>query len=162
MAGVKTQKTELYWRRLDGSTYSIVKVPGVTSLASSPGTPQKIDVTDMDSDAVESLAGLQDNGQLQVQLNLLPWNNSNRDDQLLYLNQSNGDVSTYIIGMSDGTDDPTVHSSTGVLTLAATRSWRQFSASFVGASESISARDAVRITAPLEISGSITVTDRSS
>ena len=160
MAGVATQKTNLYWRRLSGGTYSIVKIPGVTSLASSPGSPQKIDVTDMDSTAVESLAGLQDNGQLQVALNRLPYNDGNRDDQILYLTQANGDVSLYIIGLSDGTAPPTVDSGSGVVTYPNTRSWMHFSGSFVGASSNIAARDAVRITAPIEISGSITEVDK--
>ena len=161
MAGVKTQKTKLYWRRLNGATYSIVPVLEGTQLTTAPGSPQKIDTTSLDSDAVESLAGLTDNGTLQFQLNLLPWDDGDADDQTLFLAQANGDVSKYIIGLSDGTAPPTVDSGSGVVTYPTTRSWRHFDGSFVGATETYNGRDAVRISAPIEITGAITKVARS-
>jgi hypothetical protein len=162
MAGVKTQGSQIYIRTGAASSYALLRIPGVTGFTFNGQAGQKIDVTDLDSTNVESIAGLLDNGQLQLSCNHLPWNNANRDDQLTFLALANGTDTVVVIGGSDGTDTPTVHATTGVLTLAATRSWLNFNVSVGGPSDQVNGRDAYRFTYALEISGSITRTDRSS
>lgn len=161
MPGVKTQGTQLYWRRLNGAEYSIVPVRS-SSLAPGGGGNSPIDVTDLQSTAAESIAGLLDNGALTVNANLLPWNHADADDQVLFLGQASGDESLYIIGMADGTAAPTVDDTTGVVTYSTARSWRHFTGSYGGTPlEQINAKDAARLSISIQISGAITRVPRS-
>jgi len=160
MAGIKTQATQVWIRTGAASSYALLRIPGITGLQFSPQNGTKIDVTDLDSTAVESIAGLIDNGQLTLNMNRLPWDNANRDDQILFEAIANGTATEVVVGLSDGTATPTVHASTAVLTLANTRSWLNFAVSMGGVTSQINGKDAVRQTATLEISGAITRTDR--
>ncbi len=162
MAGVKTQGSQVWFRTGGVGTYALVRIPGVSSFTFNTQNGTKIDVTDLDSTAVESLAGLVDNGAFQLNINRLPWNNSNRDDQVTFLSQAQATVSHYVIGLSDGTDAPTIDATTAVITYDANRSWLHFDASYVGYSNQTNARDAFRVTATAEITGSITDVERTS
>ena len=157
MAGVKTQGSQVWFRTGGAGTYALVRIPGVSSFTFNTQNGTKIDVTDLDSTAVESLAGLVDNGAFQLNINRLPW-----DDQIAFLTQAQATVSHYIIGLSDGTDAPTINATTGVVAYDANRSWLHFEASYVGYSNQTNARDAFRVTATAEITGSITDVERSS
>lgn len=160
MAGIKTQKTHIFYRTGAASTFAMARVQGVTGFTPSAGAPTPINVTDLDSDATENILGLQDNGTVAYAMNRLPWNDARAAAQNAFLEQLVGEERRYVIGYSDGTAPPTVDSATGVITLPATRSYDQFLGSYGGFSTAFAANDAARITANVSIVGVVDHTPR--
>lgn len=162
MAGVKTQLTKYYYRTGTSGTYALVAIPGVTGIPLSVPSSTKIDVTDLDSTAKETLIGLTDNGTFTLPLNFLTFGQTGAAAQATFLAQATGAETTYVIAMADGTGVPTIHVTTGVITYATTRSHLTFTGVFGATGKTFATDDAVRCTAEITISGSITETAKSS
>lgn len=163
MAGVKTQKTKFYYRTGTSGTYALVAIPGVTSIPLSAPSASKIDVTDLDSDAKETIVGLTDNGSFSLSLNYLAFGQTGAAAQEAFLAQATNASTIYVIAMADFTIAvaPTISVTTGIITYSADRSHRTFTGIFGGVSETYGTDDAVRATADITISGAITRTPKS-
>lgn len=163
MAGVKTQKTKFYYRTGTPGTYALGAIPGVTSIPISAPSASKIDVTDLDSDAKETIVGLTDNGSFSLSMNYLSFGQPGAAAQETFMTQAAGATTIYVVAMADFTTAvaPTIHVTTGAITYSADRSHRTFTGIFGGASETYASDDAVRATADITISGAITRTPKS-
>ena len=161
MAGVKTQLTKFYYRTGAAASYALVAIPGITSIPLSAPTSTKIDVTDLDSLAKESLVGLTDNGSFTLPLNYLTFGQTGAAAQATFLSQATGASTVYVVAMADGTVAPTIDAATGVITYDTGRSHRTFTGIFGGASEAFATDDAVRTTVEITISGAITKDNKS-
>lgn len=161
MAGVKTQKTKLYYRTGTSGSYALVAIPSVTAVPIPAPAAANIDVTDLDSDAKEFVVGLVDNGAFTLTLNHISFGQTGAAAYETFMSQAVGTSSTYVVAMSDGTVAPTIHLTTGVITYDSGRSYRTFTGIFGGAGDTFAVDDAVRATANITISGAITRTPKS-
>lgn len=161
MAGVKTQKTQIYYRTGTAGSYALVAIPSVTAIPIPAPTASNIDVTPLDVDSKEFIVGLVDNGSVALTLNHISFGQTGAAAYETFMSQAVGTSSTYIVAMSDGTVAPTIHVTTGVITYDSGRSHRTFTGIFAGAGDSYNLDDAVRATATITISGSITRTAKS-
>ena len=159
--GVKTQLTKFLYRTGAASTYALVAIPGVTGIPLAVPSTSKIDVTDLDSTAKETIIGLADNGTFTLALNYLTFGQTGAAAQATFLAQATGDETVYIVAMADGTTAPTIDATTGVVTYHAGRSHLTFNGVFGAAGKTFSTDDAVRVTAEITISGAITQTLKS-
>ena len=161
MAGVKTQLTKYYYRTGAPGTYALTAIPGVTGIPLSVPSAAKIDVTDLDSTAKETIVGLTDNGSFTLPLNFLTFGQTGAAAQAAFLAQATGAETIYVVAMADGTVAPTINVTSAVITYAPGRSHLTFTGIFGAAGKSFSTDDAVRCTAEITISGSITETLKS-
>ncbi len=161
MAGVKTQKTKLYYRTGSSGTYALVAIPSITAIPIATPSASNIDVTDLDSDAKEFVIGLVDNGSFTLTLNHISYGQTGAAAYETFMSQAVGTSATYIVAMADGTDAPTVDATTGVITYDTGRSHRTFTGIFGGAGDTFNVDDAVRATCTITISGAVTRTPKS-
>ena len=159
--GVKTQLTKFYYRTGAASSYALVAIPGVTGIPLSVPTTSKIDVTDLDSLAKESLIGLTDNGTFTLALNYLTFGQTGAAAQATFLAQATGTETVYVVAMADGTTAPTIDATSGVITYHSGRSHLTFNGIFGAAGKTFATDDAVRATAEITITGAITETLKS-
>lgn len=151
MAGIKTQGTQLWFRAGSTGSFAMTRVDGVTAIPLSGGAPSEINVTDLDSTANEIIYGLENNGSISLAMNTKE--TTGQEDLIA---QSIGDSRTYVVGLSNGVAAPTVDATTGVITYPTTRSWRHFTGVYGGFVETYGANDAIRGTATIGVSGSVT------
>ena len=128
---IKAQGTEL--RLGSGSPVSYTVIPEINSFSGPGGSVSVIDVTDLSSAAKEKLAGLNDNGQLGFELNLIP---TNTQHAALRAAKDAGTTQSFELEFVDGTV------------------WT-FSAIVVGFSVSGAIDGVVKASVTLEISGEI-------
>jgi len=116
---VKTQGTQLYF--IDPDTFAVTPVGCVTTLTGLTAGRDQIEVTCLDSDAREYLAGMATPGAAQFTINSDPADVSHVRLHELYVE---GTTLDWAIGWSDGTAAPTSDST--AFTLPSTRSWITF------------------------------------
>lgn len=85
MSGTKTQKCRLFKSTDGGTTY--VHVPGVTTVNKPQSSKSEIDMTDLDSDAMEYELDIPDNGSVDFPIN---FNGSNTVHQELLAMETSG------------------------------------------------------------------------
>ncbi|MGH8430736.1 MAG: phage tail tube protein, partial [Solimonas sp.] len=100
---------------------TIVKVSKVTGVTGTGGANDQIDVTDLDSTEKEFIAGLPNPGAVSAALNFNSGEVVHRD---LYALWQSGVKVKWIIGLADGTADPTI--TTGTITWPTTRTYFEF------------------------------------
>ncbi len=161
MAGVKTQKTKLYYRTGTSGSYDLVAIPSVTAIPIPAPTASNIDVTPLDVDSKEFIVGLVDNGSVALTLNHISYGQDGAAAYETFMAQAVGTSSVYVVAMSDGTVAPTIDDTTGVITYSTGRSHRTFTGIFAGSGDSYNLDDAVRATATITISGSVLRTPKS-
>jgi hypothetical protein len=119
---VKTKGTELFFLKLDSNGYSVVKLGCPKGIAGLGGAKSQIDETCLDSLEMEFGPGMGSPGAITVNLDFDPAKVSHRD---LVEMDENDTITTWIVGLSDGTALPTVDSA-GTLTYPATRTFVSF------------------------------------
>lgn len=120
---VKTQGTELYVRMQNTTTgYDLFKVGCPTGITGLGGSRSQIETTCLDDVEQTFVAGFPQPGQVTVNLDFDPSKVSHRE---LWDHFDDGDVLKWVIGLSDGTAQPTVDGS-GTITFATTRSFIEF------------------------------------
>lgn len=72
MAVIKSQKTALYLGAGTASPETFVKVGGITDIGAPESSTTEIDITDLESNAKEFVAGLKDFGSITMQLKYDP------------------------------------------------------------------------------------------
>lgn len=133
---VKTQGTKL---KLAGTSSPITytAMANVTSISGLGGQKGDIDITNFDSTAKEFLTGLEDPGQVQVEINYSP---SDTTQNTLWTLKDSGDLRSWRIQLSGASPAPYFGFSATV---------QQFQVNF-------QTDDVVRATVTLRVSGSIT------
>jgi hypothetical protein len=151
---LKSQGSELYLLDETGSPTTVLKIGNLTSVGALGGSASDIDVTNLDSVAMEFLVGLLDNGAANLGINLDPQNQSH-----ITLDSIKGGIRySWALGLSDGTAAPTDNGSAFVL--PTTRTFLTFSASLQQWQYDVQVNDAVRVTTALRVSGAITLTPK--
>ncbi len=133
---IKAQGTELQLGA--GSPLQYTKIAEINSFNGPGGNVSVIDVTDLSSDAKEKLAGLNDNGQLSFECNLVPTN-------------------TQHAALREAKENGTTISAKIIFTDTGTTEWT-FNAIVTGFSVSGAVDGVVKASVTLEISGEITET----
>lgn len=149
---VRTQLTEVFI--LDTST-TIKKILNVADVGEFGPQADDIEVTNLESTAKEFLTGLGDNGEVTLQLNLIP---TDLMHQLLAAQAGSGTRYQFAVCLSEGATDPTVLAGAIVPPAASVRTTFIFTASVKAFRHGIKANDAVRTHCVLRISGAIATT----
>jgi hypothetical protein len=144
----RTQKTEIGY--LD-TTFK--KIPNVADGGEVGPQADDIDSTNFDSDAMEFLTGLANNGEMTLQINLDP---QDAVHQQLADEAGSGNRFPFWVGLSDGTALPTVVSGALVPPLASARTSYTFLASIKSFREAFKKNDIVRVNVTIKLSGGIT------
>lgn len=155
---LQTQQTEIWMLDTDESPATLIKIGNVTGLGEFGPQGNDIDTTNLDSTAMEKIAGLGDNGDVTLNINVA--------DQAAHrrlLDAVNSAVKTrypFAIGYSDGTNDPTAGASDSI-TIGTGRTFDTFLASVKTFRKSIEINSIVKGTVALVVSGAITTTWKS-
>lgn len=149
---MKTQGTSVWVRILTGAVYSLVKVGAVAGVDGLGGAKDQIDITDLESDEREFLAGFANPGAASLPVNYDIANASHAALETLY---DSGDVCMWIVGLSDGpkATAPTVVAGTGVVTWPATRSYIDFQGYISDLPLNLALNDAIRTPMQVQRSG---------
>ena len=144
---IKTQGTNLYFIS-SGQVKTMTCPTGITGLG---GTRDQIETTCLNAtDDKSYVSGLGNPGQISVPFVFEP---AALDQQLLLALHDTGDITDWMIGLSDGTATPTVVS--GQLAMASTRTSASFDAFVADIAIDIATNEVVRGTLTLQRSGSV-------
>lgn len=153
---LRTQGSQIWVLDTTQSPPALLKIGNVSQYGDFGPQGSDIDVTNLESTAMEKLAGLVDNGDVTLNINFADI----ESHRWVYDNVGTGERFNWLIGYSDGTAAPTV----GVgdtITPPTARTSDGFLASVKSARKSVNTNDAVRATVALVISGAITTTWKS-
>lgn len=148
---IRTQGTEIWVLDTTQSPGALIKLANISGYGDFGPQADDIITTNLDSTAVEKLAGLVDNGDATLQLNVADL----ESHRWLYDNCGNGERYYFCIGYSDGTADPTAPGGSEIVA-PASRTSDIFYASVKSFRQSVNTNDVLRATAALSISGAIT------
>lgn len=151
---VKTQGTELFLINTLASEPAIVKMMAGTGITGLGGPADQIDDTDLDADERTFVRGLGNPGQVSVPFVLKP---SAASHQLLFDLKEQGDNLNWIIGLSDGTAQPTMDSNLEFVAPAGRSSFK-FVAYISDVNIDIATNEVVRGTLTLQRSGPVVPT----
>jgi len=147
--GLKTQGTEIWLLDATDSGNEVRKIGNITDIGEFGPSGGDIDVTNMDSTAMEYFAGLVDNGTVSISYNYDPANTTQQTLQAL----AGGANKRFVIGCSDGTTDVTY---TSTFVIPTDRTTFDFTANVQGMPKGASTNDVWRGTINLRVSGAIT------
>lgn len=151
MAKLKTQGTEIYLLDSTDSGNEVRKIGQITGGSGVGGEAGEIDVTDLDSTAMEYLTGLKDNGSLTLNVNWDPQNTSHQTVDALV----GGANKRFLICCSESTTDPTFGSD---FTLPTDRTVLDFEMGIRSFQKDFTTNEVWRGTITGRISGDITIT----
>lgn len=151
---VKTQGSELFFvDALTSSVAAVVKLVCPTGVTGLGGAADQIETTCLDNtDDKSYVRGLGNPGQVSVPFVLKPWEGSH---QVLFDLKEAGDTIGWMIGLSDGTDDPTLDSNDDLVAPAGRTSFG-FQAYVADLNIDIATNEVVRGTLTLQRSGAVT------
>lgn len=155
---VKTQGTELFVLDTLAEPDAVLKFSCPTGITGLGGAADQIEDTCLD--AIEDktyLRGLGNPGQVTVPFNFIPTDASH--ETVLFDMKADGSVFKWMVGLSDGTGNPTI--TAGELTPVAARSCLAFEAYVADVNIDIATNDLVRGTLILQRSGTVTLTAKS-
>lgn len=151
MPALKTQGTEIFILDATNSGSEVQKIGRVTGFSGVGGQAGEIDVTNFDSTAREFLAGLKDNGTVNVNIDWDP-----QDASHVTLDSLVGGASTrFIIACSDGTTDP---SYTSTFVIPTDRTTFDFTGSVLSFQKDSETDNVWRASVQIRVSGDITIT----
>ena len=153
-----SQKFELYV--IDDitvpATPALMKVANVTSIGEIGSQSSEIDITNLDSLAMEYIKGLGDNGEMSLELNLSPAAVSHKF--MLAASKQTGTTATkkFAIVSSGGVAVPVVTAGAFVMTGVTDRTWwvgtafvKSFRNSAIGVNSVVKTNAALRLTGPI-------------
>jgi hypothetical protein len=154
MTTVKTQGTELYLSDTVTVplTPAMVKMTCPTGISGLGGPSDQIDTTCLDDTDRTFEKGLGNPGQVTVPFNLHP---DNASHQLLFDLKDSGETISWLMGLSDGTNQPSIDSD-GIFVPPTERSAAVFSAYISDVNIDLATNEIVRGTLTLQRSGSVT------
>ncbi|MCW8960203.1 MAG: phage tail tube protein [Ignavibacteriaceae bacterium] len=147
--GLKTQGTEIYLLDDTNSGNEVLKVGNITDIGEFGPQAGDIDVTNMDSTAMEYFSGLADNGTVTIGFNYDP---SNTTQQTL-TSLVGGANKRFVIACSEADTDVTY---TSTFVIPTDRTTFDFQASVQGMPKGASVNDVWRGSISLRVSGAIT------
>lgn len=151
---MKTQGTQLWVLDTTQSPPALLKIGNASQYGDFGPQGSDIDVTNLESTAMEKLSGLPDNGDVTLNINFADITSH----RWLYSNV-NGERFQFLVGYSDGTGAPTTDGTT--ITPPTGRTVDQFLASVKSMRNTVNTNDAVRSTVALVVSGAIARTWKS-
>lgn len=155
---VKTQGTELFVLDTLADPDAVLKFACPTGITGLGGAADQIEDTCLDATVDKTYKrGLGNPGQVTVPFNFIPTDASH--DTVLFDMKTDGSVFKWMVGLSDGTGNPTITS--GNLTAVAARSCLFFEAYVADVNIDIATNDLVRGTLILQRSGVVTLTPKS-
>lgn len=149
---LRTQGTEIW---VVNAPTTVLKIGNATALGDFGKQANDIVTTNLDSEAVEKIPGLPDNGDITLTINLAPGDESHK---FLNDNAGTGNRFQFCIGYSDGTEPPTAAASAIVPPDAADRTSDVFLAGVKSFRKSVGTDSVVTVQVALSISGAITTT----
>jgi hypothetical protein len=152
---LKTQGTELFFvDSLSSSVAAVVKLACPTGITGLGGAADQLEDTCLDNTTDKTYKrGLGNPGQVSVPFNFIP---SNVSHQILFDLQQSGDTIPWMIGMSDGTADPTLDTDDTLIPPAAPlRTSIGFDAYVSDINIDIATNEIVRGTLTLQRSGAV-------
>jgi len=152
---IKTQGSQIWVLDTTQSPPALLKIGNVSQYGDFGPQGNDIDVTNLESVAMEKLSGLPDNGDVTLNINL-----ADIVSHRWVYDNVNGDRFRFLIGYSDGTNAPTV-GALDTITPPTGRTSDGFLASVKSARKSVNTNDAIRATVALVVSGAITTTWKS-
>lgn len=152
---LKTQGTQIWVLDTTQSPAALLKIGNASQYGDFGPQGNDIDVTNLESVAMEKLSGLPDNGDVTLNINFADI----LSHRWIYANV-NGDRFQFLIGYSDGTAAPTIGPGDTIVPPAG-RTCDAFLASVKSARKSVNTNDAVRATVALVVSGAIDTTWKS-
>lgn len=128
---IKTQGTQVYFVNtiVDGVTqavtYELIEIDCPTALSAGGESIEEIEVTCLKDNVRRYVGGLATPGEATLTVNY-----DHTDVSLLDLKalHNSGEITTFVIGFSNGETDPTIAASTGVVTYPNDRSYLAFDA----------------------------------
>lgn len=147
--GLKTQGTEIFLLDATDSGNEVRKLGNITDISEFGPTAGDIDVTNMDSTAMEYFQGLVDNGTVTIGFNYDP---ANVTQQTLN-DLAGGTNKRFVIACSEAATDVTY---TSLFVIPTDRTTFDFTAGVQGMPKGASVNDVWRGTISLRISGAIT------
>lgn len=149
-----TRGTEMWVRLQNSNGYELLKIDCPTGITGLGGAKGQVDITCLDDQEMQYSPGMAQAGTLTVNINFDPsdashvalWDAFSLDDTLLF-----------VIGLSDGTADPTVNSSTGVVTYPATRTYISFNGYIADLPIDIAINSVVKTAMQIQRSGARTL-----
>ena len=158
MATLKTQGTEIFLLDETDTGNEVRKLGQITGGTGVGGEAGEIDVTDLDSVAMEFVTGLKDNGSISLNINWDPQNTSHQTLDALV----GGPNKRFLICCSEAATDPTFGGSPAEYTLPATRTKLDFQAGVRSFQKDFTTDEVWRGSVTMRISGDITITPASS
>lgn len=152
---IRTQGTQIWVLDTTQSPAAVLKIGNVSQYGDFGPQGNDIDVTNLESTAMEKLGGLVDNGDVTLSINFADI----ESHRWIYDNVGTGERFQWLIGYSDGTSAPTNVS--GTLTAPTGRTCDAFLAGVKSARKTVNTNDAIRASVALVISGAITSTFKS-
>lgn len=152
---LKTQGTELFFvDSLSSSVAAVVKLACPTGITGLGGAADQLEDTCLDNTVDKTYKrGLGNPGQVSVPFNFIP---SAASHQILFDLQASGDTIPWMIGMSDGTADPTLDTDDTLIPPAAPlRTSIGFDAYVSDINIDIATNEIVRGTLTLQRSGAV-------
>ena len=152
---IKTQGSQIWVLDTTQSPPALLKIGNVSQYGDFGPQGNDIDVTNLESVAMEKLSGLPDNGDVTLNINFADI----VSHRWIYDNVG-GDRFRFLIGYSDGTSAPTI-GALDTITPPTGRTCDGFLASVKSARKSVNTNDAIRATVALVVSGEIVTTWKS-
>lgn len=147
--GLKTQGTEIYLLDETDSGNEVRKLGNITNIGEFGPQAGDIDVTNLDSTAMEYFSGLVDNGTVTIGFNYDPANVT----QQTLTSLAGGANKRFVIACSESSTDVTY---TSTFVIPTDRTTLDFQASVQGMPKGASVNDVWRGTISLRVSGAIT------
>jgi len=154
MSELKTQGTHLFLLDDADTGNEVRKLGQITGGTGVGGEAGEIDVTDLDSEAMEYLTALKDNGSLSLNVNWDPQNQSHQTIDALV----GGDNKRILICCSESATDP---SFTSAFVLPTDRTVLDFTAGIRAFQKDFTTNEVWRASITMRISGDITITPAS-
>lgn len=151
---VTTRGTEM-WVRLQASNgYELLKIDCPTGITGLGGSKGQVDITCLDDQEMQYSPGMAQAGTLTVNINFDP---SDASHVALWNEFSTDETLTFVIGLSDGSADPTVDSTTGVITYPSTRTFISFNGYIADLPVDIALNSVVKSAMQIQRSGARTL-----
>ena len=152
---VKTQGTQIWFVSTLGTDRLLVLLNAATAISGLGGPAGQIDTTDLSALVDKTFVrGLGVPASVSVPFNLNPGDVSQAD---LFLLKTQGNVLTWLIGLSESADTPTLHPDL-TFTMPATRSWIEFTGYISDVTIDIATDQIVKGTLAVQRSGAVTYT----
>lgn len=152
---LKTQGTELFFANPLTTAIDLLKVACPTGISGFGGPTDQLDDTCLDSQERTYKQGLKSPGPITVPFNFIP---SSASHQALIALYNGGQTVSWLLAMSDGTQDPTTLNSASQIVPPANRSSLRFEGYVSDVNFDFSVNEIVRGTLTIQRSGTYTLT----